>query len=320
MEIRLGYVAIALNLPKVTTSSTVTYTNYQKLATEEEKLRKLKTVTLSNFNDLIKILRYNVQKNIHFYRMTSAFIPLATHKEVLWDYKRYFSYEFEKVGNIIKDNKMRVDMHPDQFNVLNSTKEDVIENSIINLSHQADWFEMMNYDQGKLVLHVNSSEGGKEEALKRFEENVKKIPEKISKLLILENDDKTYTALETLNLCKNLNMPFVLDVHHHNCNNNGENLSEIIDMSLKTWEDEFLPAKFHFSSPKNSEFDKKHSDYINAEEFIKFIEKTQEFNKDLDVMLEAKNKDQALLKLVDDIRSLKPEWRWKDRSTLILNE
>src|SRR5690554_1947292 len=78
MRVRLGYVAIALKLPKVTSSSNVTYTYYKKLTTEQ-KLRKLKDVSNSNIQDLKKILQYNIDNNIHFYRITSALIPLATH-------------------------------------------------------------------------------------------------------------------------------------------------------------------------------------------------------------------------------------------------
>ena len=62
MRIRLGYVAIALNLEKVTSSSTLTYSRYLKLD-ENERLKKLKEVTYSNIEALEKILRYNIENN-----------------------------------------------------------------------------------------------------------------------------------------------------------------------------------------------------------------------------------------------------------------
>ena len=55
MIIRLGYVAIALNLGKVTSSSTLTYTRYLKL-NKEDRLKKLKEVTYSNIEALEKYL------------------------------------------------------------------------------------------------------------------------------------------------------------------------------------------------------------------------------------------------------------------------
>ena len=83
MRIRIGYVAISKALgKKVTSSSTVTFANYNKILSEEKRLEKLKTVTLSNLEDLEKILKYNIENEIHFYRITSALIPLVTHPEV----------------------------------------------------------------------------------------------------------------------------------------------------------------------------------------------------------------------------------------------
>ena len=158
MIIRLGYVAIALNLGKVTSSSTLTYTRYLKL-NKEDRLKKLKEVTYSNIEALEKILRYNIDNSIHFYRMTSNFIPLATHPDVMWDYLKYFKKDLEYIGKLIKDNNLRVDAHPDQFNVINSDRESVVENTLRTLNMQVDLFEAMNYEQGKLVIHIGGAEG-----------------------------------------------------------------------------------------------------------------------------------------------------------------
>ncbi len=128
MIVRLGYVAIALKLGKVTSSSTLTYTRYNKLKNEEDKIKKLKEITYSNIKDLEKILRYNIENNIHFYRLTSKLIPLATHPKVMWDFIKYFEKDFKYIGKIIKESNMRVDAHPDHFNVINSDKENVVEN------------------------------------------------------------------------------------------------------------------------------------------------------------------------------------------------
>lgn len=316
MHIRLGYVAIALNLPKVTSSSSVTYTNYKKLSSEEQKLNKLKSVTLSNLDDLYKILQYNVEHQIHFYRITSALIPLATHPEVNnWDYRKIFKADFARIGKIIKDNNLRVDTHPDEFNVLNSLREEVVQSTIRNLWSHIHLFEDIKYPNGKMVLHIGSAQGGKEDSIKRFINNFKNSPKEITQALILENDDKTFTASEVLSICKEINAPMVLDVHHHICNNNGEDLSVLIKDIFSTWSKEKLPPKIHFSSPKEGSKDRKHSDFIEAKAFTDFIEMCKPLNIDFDVMIEAKKKDQALFKLVDDIKALRPDYRWIDNTT-----
>ena len=317
MRVRLGYVSIALNLPKTTSSSTVTYTRYSKMKTDKEKINKLKEVTKSNLDGLEKIIRYNIENEIHFYRITSNLIPLLTHPEVDFDYKRFFRKDFDYIGNLIKDNNIRVDTHPDQFNVINSTKKDVVESTLRNLKAQAELFDDLNYLYGKMVLHVGSSQGGKEASIDRFIENLKLYPQNITDKLIIENDDKTFTAKDVLDLCKRINKPMVLDVHHHICNNEGEEIEELLPEVFKTWENEILPPKIHFSSPREFENDRKHADYINSSDFIKFLEKAKEVcDIDFDVMIEAKQKDLALEKLMKELKELKPEWNYIDKSTI----
>lgn len=316
MIIRLGYVAIALNLGKVTSSSTLTYTRYLKL-NKEDRLKKLKEVTYSNIEALEKILRYNIDNNIHFYRMTSNFIPLATHPDVMWDYLKYFKKDLEYIGKLIKDNNLRVDTHPDQFNVINSDRESVVENTLRTLNMQVDLFEAMNYEQGKLVIHIGGAEGGKDIALDRFINNLKNVPKRITDRLILENDDKTFNAKEVLQICEKTNLPMVFDIHHHNCNNCEEDIKSLLPQIFKTWEDEELVPKIHFSSPREFEKDRKHADYIDANRFLEFIYKAKEsVNKDFDIMIEAKKKDITLNILVKDLKKLTKDIKFIDSATL----
>lgn len=317
MKVRLGYVAIALNLPRVTTSSTVTYSRYSKILNEKEKINKLKEVTKSNLDALEKVLQYNIDNEIHFYRITSNLIPLLTHPEVDFNYRKYFKEDFKLIGNIINNNNIRVDTHPDQFNVINSNKDLVVQNTIRNLKAQAMLFDDLDYKNGKMVIHVGSSQGGKEESINRFIENLKLFPLDISEKLILENDDKVFTAKDVLKLCEIINKPMVLDVHHHRCKNSGENIEDLLPDIFKTWKNEELPPKIHFSSPREFDNDRKHADYINCADFIEFLEKVRYIdNTDFDVMIEAKKKDLALEKLMIDLKRLRPKWKYIDNSTI----
>lgn len=317
MRVRLGYVAIALNLDKVTSSSTVTYSRYSKINSEEEKLKKLKEVTYSNLEALEKILKYNIDHNIHFYRITSNLIPLATHPDVMWDYKKYFRQDFLNLGNIIKKSNMRIDSHPDHFNVINSTRESVIQRTLINLSNSVDIFELMDYKLGKMVIHIGSSQGGKEESIKRFIRNFNNFPRRIQERLILENDDKVFTAKDVLRICKALKVPMVLDIHHHNCKNEGEDIGDLLEEIFNTWNDESIPPKLHFSTPKEFENDRKHADYIDADNFANFIKLVKsKVNRDMDVMIEAKKKDKAMLKLIEDLKRTDLDFKFIDETTI----
>ncbi|MDO4924648.1 MAG: UV DNA damage repair endonuclease UvsE [Turicibacter sp.] len=316
MKVRFGYVAIAMRLEKVTSSSPVTYKKYSSIDSERERLSLLKKVTQSNLNDLIKILNYNIENDIHFYRLTSKLIPLATHQEVRWDYSKVIQNECQKVARLIQEFNMRIDAHPDQFNVLNSVNESVIESSIKTLQHQLDLFDLFQIKHGKLVLHVGGKAGGKEAALERFEQTFTKLPSRIQQALILENDDKTYSANDVLGLCQRLHIPMVLDIHHHRCYHEGEFLEALVEPIFNTWEGDFWPPKIHVSSPREFETDRRHADFIEVEDMLRFLDLIKPLNQDIDVMIEAKQKDLALHRLVHDIRQARPNWQWLDHTTV----
>ena len=317
MKIRLGYVAIALNLDKVTSSSTLTYSRYKKINSDSERINKLKEITSSNISALEKILRYNIENDIHFYRITSNLIPLATHPDVMWDYRKYFDKDFKYIGKIIKNSNMRVDAHPDQFNVINSDRESVVENTIKTLDMQVDLFEAMDNEEGKLVIHIGGAKGGKEVAINRFIENLEKVPSRIKERLILENDDKIFSAKDVLYISKITKLPMVLDVHHHYCNIEGECVSVFIKPVFDTWNQENIVPKIHFSTPREFINDRKHADYIDAKDFFDFIMLAKDYsNRDFDVMIEAKKKDIALFKLIDDLKILDKNIKFIDKTTI----
>ena len=121
MKVRLGYVAICNGI-NYTSSSPYTYSEYIK----NKDMKKLDNVIISNLEALNNIIDYNIKNNIHFYRLSSRIIPLATKEDVFFDYiKKYVNY-YNLIGKKIKDSNMRVDFHPDQFCVINSVKNEVI--------------------------------------------------------------------------------------------------------------------------------------------------------------------------------------------------
>lgn len=300
MKIRLGYVAISLTV-NVTSSKTITYTNYQKL-NEREKISKIDNIINQNFENLKNILTYNFKNEIHFYRLGPNIIPLATHPNIDIDYVKPYEKNWRQIGYLIKLYNIRVDTHPDHFCVLNSPKKEVINQSIKILNYHKNIFNAMKIN-GKTILHVGGTYGDKNKSIIKFIDNFKKLDKDIQKMIILENDDKTYNIKDTLYICETLNIPMVLDYHHYKCNNEGEKLEEYLPKIIDTWKNEKLNPKMHFSSPKNKRNIKAHSNYINSDDFIEFLNIIKSLNKDIDIMLECKNKDEALFKLTREIKT-----------------
>lgn len=297
MKIRLGYVSISKTLD-ITSSKTITYTEFKK----HNDFNKLNNIIIENLTNLEKIIDYNIKNNIHFYRMTSKLIPLATIKEIEFDYTKKYTDYYNKISNKIKKYNLRVDLHPDQFCILNSTKKEIIENSITILKYHYNILNSLNIENKIIILHIGSSVFGKENSIKRFINNFNKLPLHIQKCIALENDDKIYNILDCLNLCEKLNIPMVLDYHHHICNNDNINIDDYLERIFKTWKN--ITPKIHFSSPKNKtkkDF-RSHHDYIDISDFISFLEKIKPLNINLDIMLECKAKDEALFRLVRQLK------------------
>lgn len=313
MKVRLGYVALSKALDDVTTSSTITYTNY---INKNYNTSKLLEITKNNLDSLYEIIKYNVKNNFHFYRLTSKLVPLATHDKVDFDYITPLLDEYKKIGKLINDNNIRVDTHPDQYAVLNSMDSKIVKNTVEILEYHYKIMDAIGIKDKIIILHVGSSACGKKASITRFINNFNKLPDHIKKCIAVENDDKVYNIKDVLELCHKINVPMVLDYHHFICNNEKEDINDYLKEIIDTWNGKI--PKMHFSSPKSKlkkEF-RSHSDYINKKCFIKFINILKKQDKDIDIMLEAKAKDDAVSRLA---RCLKYETNYKflDETTFI---
>lgn len=310
MIIRLGYACITETLTRITTSSSYTYTNY----TKEQNKTKLDRIIKSNLTDLGKILDYNISNNIHFYRLSSKLIPLATKKEVVFNYLSKYDKYYEYLSKKIEDSRMRVDLHPDQFCVLNSTNKDVVKNSIEILKYHYNILNKLKVKNKVLVLHVGSNAFGKSNSLTRFINNYMILPKSIRDTIVVENDDKVFNIKDCLYLNEKLNVPIVLDYHHHFCNNDGINLYDYIEDIFNTWKN--INPKVHFSSPKNltKKEIRSHNDYIDSNKFIEFVEDIKHLDYDIDIMIEAKKKDEALFRLIRELK-YKTNYKFIDDTT-----
>ena len=314
MQINLGYVGNPLTLLDIY-SHTLTYKEFSKYS-KEEALEILQKRIKLNFQNFEKVLKYNHDNKIKFYRMTHTMFPLITHPNININYKEIFKKDFERLKNIINKYNLRIDTHPDEFCLLTSEKEDVTNNSIKILKFHLEIFKLLGIN-GKCVLHIGSAKPNKEEALNRFKTNFKKLENDLKDLIMLENDDKTYTVSDTLNLCEELKIPMVLDYHHYLCNHEKKELiSKLLPIIIKTWQHTNLNPKMHFSTPKNSKEKRSHNTYLHYNSFLKFLKLLAPLNTDIDIMLEAKGKDEALFRLVRQLKFYK-DFKVKE-TTIIL--
>ena len=293
MKFRLGYVDGPLSINAK--MHTITYSSYKKLK-EKEGSEKLSKIIDQNLNTLLEILKFNKDNDICFYRMSHTIIPLATIKEINLDYIKPYIKKWKEIGTYIKKSNMRVDIHPNQYCILNSNNKEITKNSIEILKFNYSLFKAMNIES-KIILHVGGKYENKEKSIARFKHNFSKLDQCLKEIIILENDDKIYNITDILQICEELNIPMVLDYHHYLCNNNKEKLQDYIPRIINTWKYTKLPPKIHFSSPKSKKDFRSHSVFIDYKNFIKMLNIFKNYTSSLDIMLECKGKDEALFLL-----------------------
>lgn len=302
MKVRLGYVANALRLKECSPSKTVTVKQIRKIDDYEDRISRLTTISRRNLENTLRILRANLYDQISVYRFSSKLIPLSTHADFRsWDYLLALRKELAEIGRFVQEKKMRVSLHPDHFTILNSPYPEVLEASLHDLDYHVKMIQGMGLGfETKLVLHVGGKYHNRIQAVDRFKESFALLPQSIKGRIILENDDRSFTAQEVLEICEELHIPMVLDLHHHQILNNEEELTTLLPAIFQTWSD--LPPKVHISSPREARNPRYHADYIEVETVIMFLEIAKELQRDFDLMIEAKKKDLALFKLAADLR------------------
>ncbi len=255
-------------------------------------------LALLNVQDLYKILVWNTQNNINFYRMSSDMFPWASEYGIynLPNIEQISSI-LKKCGDFAKANNQRLTFHPGPFNKLTSSNDRVTTNTIKDLKVHADIMDLMglsNTHYNKINIHVGATYKNKQGAVDQFLRNFETLPDNIKGRFTLENDDKPslYTTQELYDLIyKHTHIPIVFDYHHHTLNNGGMSHSDALAVAVSTWGN--VKPVVHYSESRCEEQKIKcppqaHSDYV--------YNQIDTFGYDVDIMIEAKMKELALFK------------------------
>ncbi|WNR45027.1 UV DNA damage repair endonuclease UvsE [Paenibacillus roseipurpureus] len=314
MIVRLGYVAMSTMVKNASPSKTMTATNFSKLIDREAAIRKLERIGAENLHNTLRLLKHNRAHDIMVFRFSSRFIPLIGHEMLAdWDPIPTLAAEFEELGSYAKLNGMRVSFHPDHFTVLSTPRKDVLEKSVQDLERHSAMLNAMGLGSEAMCnIHVGGSYGDKTNAARRFIQNFNALRLPIQQRITLENDDKTFNALETLQIAEEVGAPMVLDIHHHAVNNEGEDAIELWPRIQETWlrrarehpdtPTASLPPKIHVSSPKSDTDPRSHADFVEVGPLMTFLRGIAPITPKLDMMIEAKMKDGALFQLMEDFK------------------
>ena len=265
----------------------------------------VEALCLANVRDIIKMLEWNDKYGIKFMRLSSEMFPFASHEEYGYKLAPFASEALAEAGKVAAQLGHRLTTHPGQFTQLGSPRKQVIDNAIRDLDYHAELLSLLKLPPQQdrdavMILHLGGVFGDKAATLDRFRANYARLSPGVKKRLVLENDDVSWCVHELLPICEELNIPFVLDFHHHNIVFDNtqirEGTKDIIDLFpriLQTWKRKGITPKMHYSEPTEAAVTprqrRKHSPRVAM---------LPPCPPDMDLMIEAKDKEQAVFELM----------------------
>lgn len=280
---------------------------------------------------LHEVFDYLQKTGINMYRMSSDLAPYVTHPDMpqFWNQIAECKTELAALGKVANDAGIRLSMHPSQYIVLNSPDPVLVEKSTQDLLAAAEILDAMELGaEAVLIIHVGGTYGDHKTGCERWVETYRNLPEPVRRRLVLENDDIRYSAADVLSIHDETGVQLVFDNLHFWCNNPERlPLAPTFRRFLATWKT--ARPKMHFSSPNTAmrEVRRKdkttnkvatfyqqpiwtgHADFVHPFEFATLLRETfaEGDTPAFDIMIEAKAKDLALLRLRRDLPRYAPD-------------
>jgi UV DNA damage endonuclease len=259
--------------------------------------------------------------DIRMYRLATALAPYASHPDLpqFHDQIEECAEQLAQLGHTARARGIRLSTHPGQYTVLNSERPDVQAAAIAELEVQAALLDAMGLGpEAVVVLHVGGTSGGIDASLDRFMAGFDALSPPARARLVVENDDRSFGLADVLRLAERAGVRIVWDILHHRCHDPAQiSNRDALAAALATWPGDQTP-KIHFSSPRldvevrpvrqGRRVERRlvlpqlraHADLIDPIGFEAFL-RDAPAGRDFDVMLEAKAKDVALLRLREQL-------------------
>ncbi|KAI8989013.1 UV-endonuclease UvdE-domain-containing protein [Trametes punicea] len=247
-----------------------------------------------NAADLARLIQWNEENHIKFLRVSSEMFPFASHDKYGYTLE-YAEKELKAAGDLAKRYGHRLTSHPGQFTQLGSPRDVVVDAAIRDLDYHCQMFRYMGLDQDSvMIIHMGGIFGDKQATIERFKEVYRtRLTDEMRARLVLENDEMCYNADDLLPVSEELNIPLVFDYHHNWIYPSELPIPELIERINAVWHRKGIKPKQHLSSPcpgaETVMEKRKHAD--------RCYELPPELPDDMDLMIEAKDKEQAVFHL-----------------------
>ncbi len=264
---------------------------------------RLRELIETNLNALSRVVSFLEERRIHLYRITSNLIPFASHPINTLRWWEDHGDTLAAIGRRLAVLGIRVSTHPGQYTVLNSPHDSIVRSAIAELTYHATLLDALRTDSAsKIVVHVGGLYGASERlAMDRFVSTVRALPDQVRRRLVVENDDRLFDADEALQVGRAAEIPVVFDWLHHRANPCRRSIDDVLPQIFATWTARDGPPKIHMSTQARGQAPGAHADFVAARDVVQFLRIAPAIP--FDCMLEAKQKDRALLKLRRELRA-----------------
>ena len=280
MTVNLGYACINMTLQEQKISCN---RGMIKRTFQSKGVKYASELALSNVRALKKIIEWNNANGIKVYRMTSCLFPWFSEYDIFTmpDIDAIADVMSE-AGEIAMSGNQRLSFHPGPFNCLGSPNEDVVK---------------------KTIAELGGAYGEHDKTLERFCHNFSRLSANTQARLTVENDDRASlfsTKMLYDGLSSRIGVPIVFDSHHHELGPQDVSYKEAFYMARETWQSRKVKQQCHHSNSKKHYEDPSvrasaHSDW--------YYTPFENFGEHVDVVLECKKKELALLKYKQDFEN-----------------
>ena len=158
-----------------------------------------------------------LDEDLRMVRLSSDILPVYTEPSWKWfwrqsDVRDYAERNFCRVGQLARENRVRLSFHPGQFTVLASSNPGIVDRSIEEFEYHTDMARWMGYGKTfqdfKINVHISGREGP--DGIRRA---LTKLSPEARNCITIENDEMTWGIDSSIELVKDCAL--VLDIHHH---------------------------------------------------------------------------------------------------------
>jgi UV DNA damage endonuclease len=294
MLANLGFVGAVLS-EDLTTSRTCRLRN-----ASETRVRELIAENLTALECVVSFLE---RHRVHLYRISSNLIPFASHRVNTVPWWAEYAGRLKGIGARLRKVGIRVSTHPGQYTVLNSPHESIVAAARAELVYHARLLDLLGVGREcKIVVHVGGLYAASEtEAMNRFIASARMLPATVRRRLVVENDDHLFDADEVLTVGRAAGLPVVFDWLHHRANPCRRRVSAVLEEIFATWARVDGVPKIHLSSQAAGAVPGAHANFVDPRDMMSFLKVAPALP--FDCMIEAKQKDRALLKLRDELEA-----------------